>query len=1456
MCLFVLSINAQVPIVIGSGDTNSSFLPIEEDYKFSISQQIYTAEELTAMPGTITGVAFKMANTSSVTRTIKVYMINTEKESFTDVQDWVNLTTDDLVYHGDIVYPGVAGEWASFDLQTPFNYTGGNVLICVHDQTGYFSEDNAKFATYSVGSASRSLNRFSMQHVYDPTDMDDVYGNFEGSNPYYNNQIRFSMIIDGGEDNPLTITPAVINLGDRPVGAWMAPYEVKLSANVASVNVTNIESSNAYFQLDNAETPVEVTYGNPLTIDITHGSGTGSMTGELTVAYNNTSATVPMSANAYTPSSPDVWELAENVTTYPLLAQPSLGVLRSNYNLPFEGDKGFDAVYKLTFANDQLLTATATGSNAKVVLYPEDFNGKGGPDVDNYYQGQTSAVIMDMVVPAGTYYLVASATEQFMVFIEIENAPAPMKAYNPNPANGASDIVNPTLSWEFGANTMEYRLLLDTQNPPQDVAVAWTSDLQNSYVPAELEGNKIYYWRVDVRNSGGTTTGDIWSFSTPYDVPNGLYAEEDRIYEGEPVILSWYPVDGCDGYNVYCDDTKVNTNVITTNSYNLNGLTYNMSGYYITVTAVFGNAESAHSSYERVFVSGKGDVTGKVLEVDGSTVIPGSTVVFAGEDEFSTPQTYTFNINNNGSYSNAVNVGHYVVTASKNGYQTTTKEINVVYGQTNTLDFVLYETYYPVSDVVATKQDDSSVKVEWSMDRALDGYNIYRRNYHLDDPQLIAENVNSTSYTDNEWTNAGDGAYQWGVAAVYEGNRIDKTVFEDGFEKGHMPTGWTTYQEPESEYFISEWGVKTDTYNYLPFEGTYAAFSSGSASTSTYYMVTDAFDLSICRDVRLDFHYITPEWDGSVNKLKIQVGTSPDGPWTTVWTSGGTDVSSWTEASVNISDYVSKNTYIAFANENHYGYCTGVDNIMIVDNTTESEIVWSNKVDNGMTTTLTFKAETNNGDPVTGTSVYFSNMGEGAYNFSATLDETGTYTWNDFRKGKYELSVTKNGYAADKDGLILEIWEATEIECLLTELLSPVENLYVSPTGWVKWDANDSKELLSYDIKLNGILHEQVTTNYYQYDIDAYAFEEGIVYTTTVVANYTSGSSEPVKCSWTFAECDNFAGATELTIDNNGGNNVLTWTMPEVDNENVSNGDEIFYDDGVNVDGVGRYSGGTFYWGIMFTAQDLAPYVGQKILRVSTYDYAAHDGEIQIYVGGDYAPANLIHTQNYNCYGNKSYVNFTLTEPVVISNENIWIVFHNHNGQYIAPAGANTGNPNGRWISEDGLQWFDMYADIEWDYTWNIRAFVNYDGEYPGMEDDIIGTMIYRDGELITTEPVTGNTFTDDASEDAQYSIRVVHGGLPNVSYYAMSCMSSVDMEESHEEMTMIYPNPVKDNLNVAVDGMNRITIINTLGQTVYDRTVSSDNEVIDMTGFDSGVYMLRIATENGVVVERIAVTE
>ncbi len=69
-----------------------------------------------------------------------------------------------------------------------------------------------------------------------------------------------------------------------------------------------------------------------------------------------------------------------------------------------------------------------------------------------------------------------------------------------------------------------------------------------------------------------------------------------------------------------------------------------------------------------------------------------------------------------------------------------------------------------------------------------------------------------------------------------------------------------------------------------------------------------------------------------------------------------------------------------------------------------------------------------------------------------------------------------------------------------------------------------------------------------------------------------------------------------------------------------------------------------------------------------------------------------------------------------------------------------------------------------------------------------------------------------------------------------------------------IYPNPTDGNVTIEAEGMQRLTVVNELGQVVYDAEMNNETETLNMSQFGAGVFMIRIYTENGMGVKRISV--
>ena len=438
------------------------------------------------------------------------------------------------------------------------------------------------------------------------------------------------------------------------------------------------------------------------------------------------------------------------------------------------------------------------------------------------------------------------------------------------------------------------------------------------------------------------------------------------------------------------------------------------------------------------------------------------------------------------------------------------------------------------------------------------------------------------------------------------------------------------------------------------------------------------------------------------------------------------------------------------------------------------------------------------------------------------------------------------------------------IMCVLTCLsvnAQSVNNLYVSPTGWAMWDEDTNTSLTSYQIYLDGeLIDNDLSVPYFQHE----NLVDGQEYTTTVIPVYTDGAGYPKNYIWTKANCDDYAGAYDLKaefVDNVG---VVSWTLPAIykGDKSAKDGSWLKYDNGTYAERIGLTYDGvnfeSFKWAIMFPASDIAQYAGQTMTKVALYDVESFDGEVEIYEDGTTEPGTLLHKQAFSCAGTQDFHEITLTNAVVLSGDkNVWVVFTNINGAQPAAGCADQGNAHGRWIYYDGYGWLDLMYVSYPAYTWMARAYIG-EAEEPVISE-VIGAILYRNGELLSPL-VTEEEYHDaDAQNGDEYTIRVVYSGQKDELHYFMTCpqsvtISNVAVEENAINDIMVYPNPANAYLNIEAKNMNHICIVNALGQVVYDKEVGSEKEIIDMTQYNGGIYLVRVTTENGVVVKQVSV--
>jgi hypothetical protein len=123
--------------------------------------------------------------------------------------------------------------------------------------------------------------------------------------------------------------------------------------------------------------------------------------------------------------------------------------------------------------------------------------------------------------------------------------PEPLKAISPTPVDEATGqpIENP-VRWLAGdTHTDSFDVYFEDANPPT-VKVVDDEDVFIFTPPADLAIDTDYYWRVDARNAFGTTTGDIWKFTTSAAIPVSTPAEFQAIKDNPSA--SYYLINDID----------------------------------------------------------------------------------------------------------------------------------------------------------------------------------------------------------------------------------------------------------------------------------------------------------------------------------------------------------------------------------------------------------------------------------------------------------------------------------------------------------------------------------------------------------------------------------------------------------------------------------------------------------------------------------------------------------------------------------------------------------------------------------------------------------------------------------------------------------------------------------------------------------------------------------------------
>ena len=1315
-------------VTVYDGTVTNNYVPAYVFYfdDFTRSQYVIPAADLAEMSGgTVSSVKFYTTNSNVPYTSLSTVDVYLKEVDYTTISAFEAKANCQVVYSGtlEFVAEGTGGT-CTITFSTPFTYNGGNLLVGIENTTdaGY---KNIYFYGQTVTGASVA--------GYNSSSLDNVTATQRNFLP----KTTFAYAGGGGASNGLPhvlsngVLVDAIDLGVRPGyvnatvspnwqgPAWMQPAKVQMyndNNRPYTVSVLDFTPNDSLFLVLDAELPFTLAANAQDTMDLnvtlraTEAVNGTTLERQFVAIYENSrlAAVWPITAEVYSPECPDIWELALNlhpnqmpVTNQPLYESTLTGGhLHNDYDLPFdEIEEGYDAVYKLTIENDVKLNAYVLDNyaNGKVALYTEDFYGEGGPMAHNYYQGiglggGSTAAPFEAQIGEGTNTLT------YFPFHSLWNYSLAENLFLASELNEAGVTTSPmtSLSWYVSSTSC---------TTPQNNISIWMANVSDEVLTS----------------TSHTTAGMTLVYTGSNILPVAGEWNEFVFNEGS---FAW---DGHSNVLILCQR--------------------NNGAWQGSISWQTHNPGFAATCYAYSDTNGGFDAANQTYSMSTSSTNRANIIMKGGNGR----ESFASRIDDISFGPVIENLpltpGNYYLVASS------TDEDFEVYINVEDMPCPQVEGF-AFGPTPADDTDDvepASVTLRWNIPNYATGWRlIFGSTYHpeANHPQTVMypadgsfTNEMANSYTvTNLWNNTN---YFWRV-------EFNNTNCPDGVSSPVW--GFTTHLNIPSNLQANDYTIFDDETVTLTWNGvvdrtfrTYFIYRDGvkvGETTTNSIESTSFIDGPLAYNMDGYVYYVTAIYDEGESDpcdpitVKVSGYSNETGINGYAYEQDGeTPIPGVLVTLTGTDEFGDPHTYTATTNNNGY----------------YSKQVYAGEYTNAVATIDGYQ-ETVTTHPLPFTVAYDTQEDNVNFildeNFDPVCQVIAEYYPDSLDPASPYVKVYWGcGFTPDA---IIEPFETGDFSLFDWQVSSnypwvittenPYEGQYCMKSGNQQVLSSTSTMQVTVEIPADGEMSFFGKISCEQSWDYGYFYIDG-----QQMGSYTGNGNWaerkfPITAGehtfkWEYTEDFLFSEYDDcFYVDY-----ITFYRQPEP----VQPG-WVFYDDGVNVDAIGLTAGGSFYWGVMFPA---GQYAGNTVSKVSMFDYAAHTGNIIICQGGTTAPGTQLYTQAYTCTGSQDFVEWTLTNPVSIDpTQPLWIVMNNNNGQYVASACANTGNPNGRWISLDGNTWEDV-AGYGLDYTWMIRAYVanGAKGEYVASTTTAVPQLAqmhqFAKGESIVSPFATsGNT--------------------------------------------------------------------------------------------------------------------
>ena len=203
------------------------------------------------------------------------------------------------------------------------------------------------------------------------------------------------------------------------------------------------------------------------------------------------------------------------------------------------------------------------------------------------------------------------------------------------------------------------------------------------------------------------------------------------------------------------------------------------------------------------------------------------------------------------------------------------------------------------------------------------------------------------------------------------------------------------------------------------------------------------------------------------------------------------------------------------------------------------------------------------------------------------------------------------------------------------------------------------------------------------------------------------------------------------------------------------------------------------------------------------------------------------------------------------------------------------GGENGQYSNESCASAGACYAPTNFDFEYTGNSYkIKLKWEKPEPSDGLSGYYLYRkfgedsEYERIKLLSASATSYTDNSANqegDYYYKLKAYYGELDcmsapaywiydNNQFYLHAPYSSDGVDEMDSNGISVFPNPTTSRFTVEGQGLNHITVYNIMGQMVYEMECQGESVDINLSNVETGVYMVRVFTDNGDVTKRITV--